>query len=121
MYREVVNPKLRKDRDALSRLGLDSEALLTHGMDKLIYAVPLIENLRDYLLGLDQTPRWLFSRRNAKASSEAIAKWWMDRWLRKRIERDDVLAEVARHDLVRPIRHGARVQLPEMGEDQLFA
>ena len=111
---------MREIRDALARLGVDSEALLTHGMDKLIYAVPLIDNLRDYLLGLDRSPRWLFNRRNVKASSSAISNWWMKRWLVKRIERDDVLSEVAKHDLVRPIRHGARVQLPDLDEDCLF-
>ena len=45
-----------------------------------------------------------------------------ERWLRKRIESDDVLARVEQHTLVRPIRHGARVVLPRIddGRTTLF-
>jgi hypothetical protein len=40
--------------------------------------------------------------------------------MRTQIGRDDVLDGVAKHDVVRPIRHGARVRLPETDEQRLF-
>jgi hypothetical protein len=39
-------------------------------------------------------------------------RWWLDRWVAKRIERPEVLERMAMHSLVHPIRHGARVKLP---------
>ena len=49
--------------------------------------------------------------------------WWARRWLLPRIERQDVLIRVAAHTLIHPIRHGARVQLPALPDDEdgLFA
>jgi hypothetical protein len=113
VFGEGANPRLRKLRDGLAALGLASEAFLTHGLDKLIYAVPLIRNLREYLLGLDSAPEYRFGRRDPGASTQAIGRWWAERWLVPRIARDEVLAEVAGHTLALPVTHGARVPLPE--------
>ncbi len=43
----------------------------------------------------------------------------MERWLAGRVERKDVLDQVAGDTLVHPIRHGARVQLPKADRDQM--
>ena len=50
-----------------------------------------------------------------------LADWWLRRWLAGRARRPEVLAEVERHTLVRPVTHGARV--PTLPEDDgtLFA
>ncbi|MBI3410754.1 MAG: hypothetical protein HY040_20655 [Planctomycetes bacterium] len=45
--------------------------------------------------------------------------WWrMERWLLPRIERAEVFERLARHHLVHPIRHGARVSLPRAALEQ---
>jgi hypothetical protein len=49
----------------------------------------------------------------------AIGDWWRPRWLSRRIFSDSVLAEVAQHTLVRPVRHGAGVLPPPDNPDQL--
>ena len=49
---------------------------------------------------------------------ETVAGWWRERWLLRRIEADQVLEAVEEHTLIRPIRHGARVQLPQEEPDQ---
>ena len=118
VFGEGVNPRLRKIRDGLNELGLDSDELLNHGAPRLVYVMALVKNLREYLLGIDAQPKYLLPQRNPKAVTQHIVRWWQERWVAKRIERDDVLERMAMQTLVHPIRHGARVQLPRMDVDQ---
>jgi hypothetical protein len=70
---------------------------------------------------MDEKPDFLFSMRGREATT-AIADWWRERWLSRRIEQDRILDEVAAHTLVRPVSHGARVELPleTVGQRALF-
>jgi hypothetical protein len=112
IMRAYNGPRLRKIRDGLDLLGLNSDQLLMHGNQRLVYGVPLARNFREYLLGRDAAPEYLFSLANVEERSKNIARWWAERWLSKRIEREDVLNKVAQHRLTYPVRHGARVQVP---------
>ena len=112
IFGEGVSPKLRKIRDGLDRLKLPTDALLMHGRHRIVYGVPLIRNLREYLLGMDQEPDYLCNLSDPTAGTRAVVSWWMERWLIARLQNDDVLRKVEGHSLVRPIRHGARVALP---------
>jgi hypothetical protein len=116
IFGEGVNPKLRKVRTGLSLLGWPSNELLQHGRERLVYGVSLVDNLLDYLVGLDAEPRYRFPRR-LRGDVSAIADWWISRWLAARSGSDDVLLTVASHSRQRPVTHGARVQLPAIGED----
>ena len=111
IFGEGVSPKLRKVREGLDALRFPSEHLLRHGRCRIVYGVPLIRNTREFLLGLEDTPDYLFSLSGADATA-TISKWWHERWLSRRIEQDPVLEEVEAHTLMRPVRHGARVKLP---------
>lgn len=51
-----------------------------------------------------------------EAGAAAIVEWWLERWVRRRVEREDVLERIAQQTLVRPVRHGARVVLPRDAE-----
>jgi hypothetical protein len=113
IFGEGVNPKLRKVRHGLDLLGWPSDELLQHGRQRIVYGVSLVSNLLSYLLGVDSEPDYVF-RRNAKGDVERISEWWMRRWLSPRIRSAEVLAAVVQHDLDRPVRHGARVQLPPL-------
>jgi hypothetical protein len=116
VFGEGANPRLRALREGLALLGLDEESLLYHGNQKLIYGVRLISNLRNYLLGIETRPKYRFSMRSARGSSESIVEWWIERWLTRRLNREDAsktLQEVWIHSLVHPITHGARVALPD--------
>src|SRR5207244_4710125 len=62
IFGEGVNPKLRKVRDGLDRLGWPSDDLLQHRRQRIVYGVSLVANLLPYLLGLDERPRYLFRR-----------------------------------------------------------
>ena len=111
IFGEGVSPKLRKVRDGLDALRFPADHLLRHGRRRIVYGVTLVRNTREFLLGLEDTPNYLFSLSGAKATA-AIADWWCERWLSRRIEQDPVLEDVKAHTLVRPVRHGARVELP---------
>jgi hypothetical protein len=118
IFGEGVSPKLRKIRDGLDRLKLPTDALLMHGRHRIVYGVPLIRNLREYLLGMDREPDYLFDLSDPKAGTRAVVSWWMERWLVARLQSDNALRKVASHSLVRPIRHGARVVLPPEDPNQ---
>jgi hypothetical protein len=120
IFGEGASPKLRKIRQGLDLLGLPSNLLLRHHRRRVVYAVRLVRNLREYLLGIEPDPRYLVPIENGRAATACIAGWWRERWLRRRIDSDDVLTEVARHTLVRPIRHGARVLVPAPADQQLL-
>ena len=118
IFGEGVSPKLRKIRDGLDALNLPADILLQHGRQRIVYGVPVVRNLREFLLGMDDEPEYFFGMIEPERSTEEIGRWWTERWLRKRIESDDVLARVEQHTLVRPIRHGARVVLPDIDDGQ---
>jgi hypothetical protein len=51
VFGEGASPKLRKVRHALELLQLPTALLLRHHRPRVVYAVSLIRNLRDYLIG----------------------------------------------------------------------
>nr|ART37114.1 D90 [uncultured bacterium] len=109
IFGEGVSPKLRKVRQALDLLNLQSGILLRHHRPRVVYAVSLIKNLGDYLIGLAKRPEYVVPVNEGEVATAAIGAWWRERWLRNRIVSNDVLDEVERHTIVRPITHGARV------------
>jgi hypothetical protein len=111
IFGEGVSPKMRKVRQALDLLNLPSGMLLRHHRPRVVYAVSLIRNLADYLIGVAKQPEYVVSSNQGGRATAAIGAWWLERWLRNRIASDDVLNEVERHTRVHPITHGARVPL----------
>ena len=118
IFGEGVSPKLRKVRQGLDLLNLPSSLLLQHHRRRIVYGIPLISNLSDYLIGADSAPRYLYPLRSGSVASSGISDWWRERWLINRIDSDDVLAEVRRHALVQPMRHGARVSIPGLVDQE---
>lgn len=120
IFGEGVSPKLRKVRQALDLLNLPSGMLLRHHRPRVVYAVSLIKNLGDYLIGAAKRPEYIVPVNEGVAATAAIGAWWRERWLRNRITSDDVLDEVERHTSVRPITHGARVPHQRAAPQQLM-
>jgi hypothetical protein len=118
IFGEGGSPKLRKVRHGLDLLQFPSGLLLRHHRPRVLYAVSLIDNLREHLLGLEPTPKYRIPIADGRAATARIAAWWKERWLRNRIISNEVLVEVARHRLVHPIRHGARVTEPRSLEGE---
>jgi hypothetical protein len=121
IFGEGVSPKLRKIRQGLDLLHFPSDLLLRHYRRRVVYAVSLIRNCQEYLLGLDENPNYLVPLEQGCVGTARISAWWRERWLRGRIASDEVLGEVERHTLVRPIRHGARVAIVQpLDQEVLF-
>lgn len=113
IFGEGVNPKLRKVRGALDIAGLPADMLLRHGSPRLIYGVALASNYREVLMGLSKRARYILPKALGKKGTARIASYWTRRWLTHRIESVEVLEHVAGNVLTHPIKHGARVVLPE--------
>lgn len=111
LFGEGVSPRLRKVRLGLAALGWPTNELLQHGRERILYGVPLVENLRDFSLGIDPHPDYLLDP-EPHDDGEAVAAWWFERWGKRRAAQEEVRTAMRMHTLVRPIRHGARVSLP---------
>jgi hypothetical protein len=122
VFGEGANPRFRALRESLDRLGLPSVEILRHGQAKCVYGVRLASNVRDYLLKLDNEPTYLFNPECGSAAGQ-IASHWLRRWVLPRIADRDLVGRVLAHSTALPVRHGARVALPEDDLDQplLFA
>lgn len=73
IFGEGVNPRLRKIRDGLDLLNLDSDQLLMHGNQRLVYGIPLARNFRQYLIGRDSEPDYVFSLKGVEDTTKNIA------------------------------------------------
>ncbi|SOE65822.1 protein of unknown function [Streptomyces sp. OV198] len=111
LFGEGVSPRLRKVRLGIAALGWPANDLLKHGRERILYGVPLVGNLRDYSLGIDEEPEYLLNPDLAEADAR-VANWWLERWCRPRAARQEILKSIRSHRLVRPVQHGARVPLP---------
>lgn len=120
LFGEGVSPRLRKVRLGLAALGWPANELLKHGRERILYGVPLVSNVRDYSLGIDNRPEYLMDVTLTDGDTR-IAEWWLDRWALRRAGQEDVREAMLRHRLTRPVTHGARVQLPsdDPGEEPL--
>ncbi len=79
----------------------------------------MVRNLKNYLLGLDDRPDFIFALDKPRQSTQYIDEWWFNRWAKPRILRGDVLDKIQGETLVYPIRHNARVVLPKDQDWQL--
>ena len=102
---------MRKVRYGLDLLGWPTGELLQHGRQRIVYGISLVDNLVNYLIGVETAPSYIFSD-DVSDDVERISAWWMERWLSRRVLSEDVLTDVARHQTNHAVRHGARVELP---------
>jgi hypothetical protein len=120
-FGEGGSEKLRYIRQRLAALGFDPEDLLEHGVPRSYYGIKFIKNTRNYLLGIDKIPQYFIPRRATKSSTVRIVNWWANRWLKKRLARSDskeLHETLCSHNLIMPIRHGARIVLPKTDVEQ---
>lgn len=110
---EGTSPRLRKVRAGLDLLGIEPEKLLRHGIQRGIFAVPLARNADAILQGKAEGPDYYASAAAGEAHTQALTRYWSERWLLPRLERPAALAEVTTNTLTWPVQHGARVSMPE--------
>jgi len=91
IFGEGFSPKLRKVRAGLTNLGFDPSVMLKHNQPRLIYAIDLCDVSRAFLLGeTDELPEYIRNPKQTEEATAKIAQYWIERWLSKRIRREDV-------------------------------
>lgn len=94
LFGEGMSPKLRSLRMGLEALGLPPDEYLRHHSPRLLYAIPLAQNYKDILFGITRRPRYILPLKGESRTTEAIANYWVERWLRGRLERPDTLTTI---------------------------
>lgn len=118
IFGEGVSPRLRKVRSGMEAVGLPPDKLLQHGTPRIVYGIALAEQFREVLMGQRvNKPRYFLPGDDSHSVTRLIGDYWLRRWLSRRIDRDEALADVEDHTLVRPVTHGARVELPPLGTE----
>jgi hypothetical protein len=88
-FGEGSSPRLRQIREALESLGIKSSAVLRHATPRIFYGCELHPGAQAELLGLAPV------KASQGPSVRAIANAWRERWLVKRVAREEVLNRVA--------------------------
>lgn len=105
-FGEGASPKLRLLGEGIRTLlksdgNTDLGALTTHAMPRIIYAIPLISNLSEYLLGLEKRPKYYGSRNTGNEGTRRILDFWVNRWLQQRLQYSPAIDRVDQFDLSR--------------------
>lgn len=82
------NWRIRVIRNACEAVGLDPEVILQHSYQRGIYAVPLANNFRQFLLGQTDTPEY------RDLPMERLVEYWRRRWLIPRSQRPEIRSAV---------------------------
>jgi len=88
-FGEGASPRMRQIRQALDDLGIQSSCILHHATPRIFYGCEIHEGAKAELLGVRPNTE------SQGCSAAMIAEAWRQRWLRQRIDQDDVLARVA--------------------------
>ncbi len=121
IFGEGVNPKMRKIREALYRLGFPDDQLLQSGSPRALYVVPLARNFRRILRGQDAHPDYFFpheAHESVLGATQRLVELWRTKWLFNRAVQLSVQSDVARHSSKQPLSHGASVKRSLLNDDQ---
>ncbi len=118
IFGEGVSPRLRKIRAGLTLAGLPSADLLLHGSKRIVYALVLAKNFRQVLLNKAERPKYILPQKKSKEVSKKISQYWIKRWLMMRVKNETVLGEIEKDTLDYPIKHRARVLLPDTAPNE---
>lgn len=94
------NWKIRVLRAALEDLGIDANAMLKHGIEREVYAVPLAKNYRQVLQGEHTNVQ------SITLPASEIAHYCLERWMLPRAERDKLYKRFARRHVMDALMNG---------------
>lgn len=100
------NWKMRVVRRSLEGLGLDGNAILKHGIEREVYAIPLAANWREVLLGKNKRVRSL------AIPAEDIARYCLTRWIIPRSRRDDRYRTFEKEEILDFLNNGGNRGIP---------
>lgn len=94
------NWKIRVVRTALEMLGIDGNAILKHGIEREVYAIPLAKNWQEILLGKQKNVR------SCVLPASEIAEFCLRRWILPRANRDKRYKRFARRRVMESLLNG---------------
>jgi hypothetical protein len=89
LFGEGTSAKMRLVRSGLEALGLNAGTFLQHHSPRLLYAAALCSNIKDVMLGLSKSPKYIIPE--GSQGNDLIVKHWQDRWLSGRASRPEIL------------------------------
>lgn len=119
-FGEGVSPRLRKVRQQLDNMGLDSDELLKTGHARTTYVIHLCHNSAAFLMGKSDTPEYILPGTGTAEDTEVVAEFWRSRWLASRVHYTPALRKAMQHNIRFPFQHGASVKLPVDGVQPSF-
>jgi len=94
------NWKIRVVRVALEALGIEANAILKHGIQREVYAIPLAKNYREVLLGEHSNIR------STMRPASDITAYCLQRWIIPRADRDKRYKRFARRRVLDALLNG---------------
>jgi len=94
------NWRIRVARTALEKIGIDGNAILKHGIEREVYAIPLANNWQDILLGRQKNVR------SCALPASEIADFCLGRWIVPRASRDKRYKRFARRRIMDCLLNG---------------
>lgn len=82
------NWRMRVIRTACDVMGLDAETILRHSFRRGLYALPLAENWKQFLLGDTDSPKY------CDLPIDDLVNFWKKRWLEKRLNQPEIVERV---------------------------
>jgi hypothetical protein len=101
VFGEGTSPKLRKLKIGLRKLGYDPDKLTQHRQHRLIYAVPLFPQAREWLVErTSELPEFLSAPEEFGDATERIVDVWRARWLASRIDHVVSMEALSRDEFI---------------------
>jgi hypothetical protein len=94
------NWKMRVVRKSLESLGLDGNAILKHGIEREVYAIPIAANWREVLMGSNDRVKSL------TIPAEDIARYCLARWIVPRAHRDSRYKTFKKNEILDFLNYG---------------
>lgn len=94
------NWRIRVARTALGKIGIDGNAILKHGIEREVYAIPLASNCQDILLARQRNVR------SCTLPAREIADFCLSRWIVPRAARDKRYKRFARCRIIDSLLNG---------------
>ncbi|HZT72952.1 MAG TPA: Druantia anti-phage system protein DruA [Terriglobales bacterium] len=88
------NWRIRVARTALEKIGIEGNAILKHGVEREVYAIPLASNWQEILLGKHKNVR------SCTLPASEIADFCVNRWIVPRAARDKRYKRFARRRIM---------------------
>jgi hypothetical protein len=114
VFGEGANPKMRQLSSGLDALGIAQADLLRHASPRIVYNIPLIQNLERFLLEIDEFPQFVISPDESESgweSSQRIADFWFKRWAASRLDHSPLFNQLGEAS---PLKLRVSRQLPKI-------